>query len=176
LRLNPSALLLPNHLLAAVFCPTTKKRQMIKENELRVGNLVYDDENIIMKVARIETKQYNYWNGDSENNVVFQTLTEANSYRESVVNPIPLTEKIVKQFGFARDENSTHPMYYIDKDRYLTIGLLVDDNDICFPFAKTNHHEAGDSFKFMGIRYVHQLQNFYYSLNYRELEFVANGS
>ena len=149
---------------------------MIKENELRVGNLVYDDENTIMKVVRIETKQHNDWNGDSENTVVFQTLTEANNYRESIIKPIPLTEKIVKQFGFVKDENSTHSMYYIDKDRYLTIGLLVGDNEICFPFAKTNHHESGDSFKFMGIRYVHQLQNFYYSLNHIELEFVANGS
>jgi hypothetical protein len=149
---------------------------MIKENELRVGNLVYDDENIIMKVARIETKEHNDWNGVSENTVVFQTLTEANNYRESVINPIPLTEKIVKQFGFVRDESSTHRMYRIDKDKYQTISLLVDDNDICFPFAKTNHHEAGEHFSFMGIRYVHQLQNFYYSLNHRELKFIANGS
>lgn len=144
---------------------------MIKENELRVGNLVYDDENVIMKVARIETKEFNDWNGDSEITVIFQTLTEANHYKESIINPIPLTAKLVEQLGFKKDE-TTRSIYRIDEDKYLTISLDVDEiNKIHFPFAKTNHHEAGEHFSFYGIRYVHELQNFYFTLTKRELQY-----
>jgi len=46
----------------------------ILSNELRLGNYVYDDEDNVVEISRLETEIYTDWNSGNGYSVVFKKL------------------------------------------------------------------------------------------------------
>ena len=59
---------------------------MINQNELRVGNLVYDDENVVVKIEKISSDRHISWS-ESEK-VEFSKIDDADNIFISNINPI----------------------------------------------------------------------------------------
>ena len=112
---------------------------MINKQELRLGNWIY------------LTWEY------------FQFTKEAFNYHEQLLDPIPLTEKILMKCGFEKKQwdeiisieiNITASTYLAmgDKNGFLEVALCDGD------------------FEIIRYRYVHQLQNLYFALTGEELK------
>lgn len=155
-------MLLPNHLLAAVFCPTTKKRQMIKANEIRVGNFINEKVLGNVKILEIHTKV---------------VIVEA-------INLTVNKEKIAQQYTLSL--NHIEPIEVTDYDILLKFGFetKIDDMYLIFGnlfFVKFNddeyvHLNDVKCNTIYSYKYLHELQNVYFSLTGQELSVVANGS
>lgn len=133
---------------------------MIKTNELRVGNLVY----IINRNSEVHLP----------NEIPFKVLTigldveclmykikpvtveKWNKYYYKDLSPIPLTGELLINFGFQKDRNG----YFL--------GILS--------FSITSQNEfmicINDRPIQIICKYVHQLQNLYFSLTGSELQLV----
>lgn len=129
---------------------------MINQKELRVGNYILDDENIIAKVEKIESTDFNEWSGSGDPPVIFSINGD---FRESeVINPIPLTEELLGQCGF-------EPSYF-------------ENGEQSQYFRRDGPH--GEEFWFnkdmtllwwdVEIKYLHQLQNMFFAIRGKELE------
>ena len=110
---------------------------MLQANELRIGNWVFINE-LPIKLAASNFLVMLQDKGDS------MTRCEG----------IPLTHKILTQFGFKRTPTG---------DFYLNNFKL-----------NTGHHEFkyGDARSTTKVEYVHQLQNLFFALNHRELDLI----
>ena len=126
---------------------------MIKSNELRLGNYVFDDLNTPMKVARIETQDYTDWNNGNDFNVIIEPLDgNGKAYYESVINAIELTEEWLERFGFE-----------------ILVGWLdVWRKDGFDRFELTEIHDEY-FFNDTKIEFVHQLQNAFFCIEQTEL-------
>ena len=113
----------------------------MKTTELRLGNFIQD--------------QF----GDA---IIVDGLDDMDVYSSDcgdipvhAVQPIPLTEQWLLDFGFVNDSN----LHY----RWTMGDILIydiDDNCICI----------SDTWEFGRRKYVHQLQNLYFALTQEELE------
>lgn len=130
----------------------------LKEIDVRIGNLVFDDEQLIVKIERIESQKFNDWNGSDEN--LFQFSIKADTHDNMYGSPIfgiPLTEKwLTKRLGFTNElipdmYNSPSINYHIVKhtDKFIFRGLGAS---------------------VIEVKTVHHLQNLYYFLTGEELE------
>lgn len=131
----------------------TKHKAMIQANELRIGNLIYINE-VAREVSAIEpygvTFQYIDVHVDT-GYAGFENIT-----------PITITEEWLLKAGFEYLDYGyfkRHTESQTNLDWNLETGLyLVNDN--------------GEELKeFDHIQYVHQLQNLYFALTGKELEF-----
>ena len=127
---------------------------MIKPNELRIGNYVYEK----------------YWCNDKRNYILEQLKIESifkshivdhldNAYECNYIIPIPLTEKILLKCGFVLDilNNGDSPVWLNDNNFYIN--------------SKTFQPEDGGFYICRyEIKYLHQLQNLYFVLTQKELE------
>ena len=123
----------------------------MKVNELRIGNLVYDRGNKILKIDYWERKDLIAQKVVVEG-FVGHPLTEYVEY----LKPIPLTEEWLLKFGFEKKKG-----YY---DRYY---YSIDGMDIRID-ADMFETEVGECL-YKTIKYVHQLQNLYFAINDEEL-------
>jgi hypothetical protein len=114
---------------------------MIKANELRIGNLVMDDDDShdVFNVEEI-TK------GKSET----ENMWFINGRWSEDVLPIPLTHEILEKCGFEKEE-----------DYYSYEGFKLWYNDYNF------YHMNSEML--IHVDYLHQLQNLYFALNGEEL-------
>ncbi len=124
---------------------------MIQVNELRIGNYVMTG-NIKSIVLEIFASGITH---DSKNgNIV------AGHCGWSHINPIPLTEEWLLKFGFTKEDNGWHK------------------KDICNDFSALYWERLAGldlsvnkrSMHLANIKYVHQLQNLYFSLTGEELK------
>ena len=113
----------------------------MKENELRIGNLVY----IGKEVNELEL-------------VDFADLYENDTFKH--FEPIPLTEEWLLKFGFKEFE--IDECWYLVKDNFMfeksgIVGFYeyMDINAVAINEGRT--------------KYVHQLQNLYFALTGEEL-------
>jgi hypothetical protein len=132
----------------------------MKANELRIGNLVKYD-NRIFKIDSIST--------------VFPTLN-TDEFGIGVVDynniePIPLTEDWLLKFGFENYKPA-------NANRYFKEGIYP--RSFAFQFYKNgrvdfwyNDFNVGNlnRIKYNLLEYVHQLQNLYFALTGKELEY-----
>ena len=121
---------------------------MIKPQELRIGNLVFDHLGRVQKVAEIRSDAY----------ICYLSNGAKLKYKLNTTKPIPLTEEILLKFGFEKTANPRELKY----DDY-SILLL---NEIRFVIC--NYMENPPSVK---VSTVHQLQNLFFSLTGKELTF-----
>lgn len=128
---------------------TVVSGSVILPADLRIGNLVYDDENIIVKVEKIVSELYQEWNDyDDEECTQFSKIGEKGMFY-SKVSPIPITKEWLLKLGFEQKGS----FYRIENSRFVEILIHDDGIDVC------NH-----SVYLPHIKYVHQLQNLYYNL------------
>ena len=135
----------------------------MKANELRIGNLVKYD-NRIFKIDSIST--------------VFPTLN-TDEFGIGVVDynniePIPLTEDWLLKFGFENNKRA-------NANRYFKEGIYP--RSFAFQFYKNGRVDFWYSdfnvgnlnrIKYNLLEYVHQLQNLYFALTGKELEYEQN--
>ena len=129
---------------------------MIKENELRLNNLVMVNykTDLLSKVT---------WIQEGSINVTFDRQPDlVNGIVCSVSDliPIPLTEEWLIKFGFRK----TWFGYDIISTGIEIEPLENEDYTICI---NANEYHIGENFK-----YVHQLQNLYFALTNKELELI----
>ena len=144
---------------------------MIKANELRIGNLVFDDQNVIAKIESIQSKEYSKWNGD-DIDVIFSI---DGNMKESTISPIPLSEDWLLKFGFECIANGGDQKRFGLKNRNKNCfyGVELDHEEIClnkqslFGCETLIHNE-------IFLQYVHQLQNIYFALTGEDLVFSTD--
>ena len=117
---------------------------MIAANELRIGNYVYDANNELTQVNSIVDGAINY------------ELDYGDCYFENI-NPIPITEEWLLKLGFEKHN------YIFRKDGF---QFTFDKKIIPIKFY-------GGAIKNTNIKYIHQLQNLYFALTQKELEYVG---
>ena len=123
----------------------------MKASELRIGNYLQHPERGLIIVRGIET---DFDDLNRENTV--------NDFAVSELLPVPLTEEWLLKFGFKDDE----PHTYINLDEHSVMSIQFDQyKKIISLFS------AGAHYYLLEIKYVHQLQNLYFSLTGQDLEF-----
>lgn len=135
----------------------------MKAQELRIGNYLQDNEG---ELCRVE--QLGDWGGNKD-------IIEASAINGPLINLplslIPLTEKWLIRFGFEelkdkyRLQNSStiYDIIFIKEEKVLALEdfLVAGSNVITVGYL--NH-----------IRFIHQLQNFYFALTSEELQLKSN--
>lgn len=141
---------------------------MMKSNELRIGNWARFTAHDLDYVSQVRgVSQY----VDHLNNLTTSIMSRSDesnldySHTEKQVNPIPITEQWLIDFGFKREEEDSCHWFEMD----LAIIKLIS-NDI----GKEGYSEKLEflfDFEFdkLRIEYVHQLQNLYFALTGEEL-------
>lgn len=110
-------------------------------SELRIGNLVYSENDGIIKVTNISEKSV--------------AVSESNCYNHIPINlitPIQLTEDWLINFGGIKHKSRSFPSYNL--------------NGLQFNFINGKWHEYVMQ---IDILSVHQLQNLYFALTQTEL-------
>jgi hypothetical protein len=126
----------------------------MKANELRIGNLLLDNDKIICEVKEIRE---NYILTNSLDN--FKTLVA----QIGLYEPIPLTEEWLLKFEFSTTtENSAGKTY-----SYVRNGIF--SSDLSFTYWTTTKEKGKFYRGDLEIKHVHQLQNIYFSLTGEEL-------
>ena len=121
---------------------------MIKENELRIGNLIYNGINEVFSV-----------NG--------QTIANFDLGQSTLgkFKPIPLTEEWLIDFGFVMYIGGLLCKHLNNDDSYLEIDLKYNKG----VWLNINQDGLQHSIKLYHIKYVHQLKNLWFALTGQEL-------
>lgn len=131
---------------------------MISASELRIGNFIYDDENQIAKVERIESNDFYKYNGSDDEQIIYSI--NGTMRMSSEISPVPISEDILFKCGFVE---STIRTDFKLKLRICAINLYCRFNTEWY-------------FELEGIylgstpKYLHQLQNLYFALTGKELD------
>jgi len=112
---------------------------MIKANELRIGNLVFEGFDVYEVTSITRSGQLRLF-----------SAKENHSSGTSKIKPIPLTEEWLVRFGFKKHYDNE----FLLGNYSIRYGLLYYNGYRC--------HE-------IGINSVHQLQNLYFALTGQEL-------
>ena len=129
---------------------------MIDVKEIKIGN--WFEHNDSWSYRNEETKlPFSFqWNETD-----WWALGECTLFIESV-SPIPLTEEWLLKLGFKKQKASELYIEY-DNDRFIVVNCLMGVHlgfDVEVYFEEEYEH----------IKYVHQLQNLYYTLTGKELK------
>ena len=138
----------------------------MKANELRIGNYIIEniETDIIGKV-----KGVNSYEADNTERVVY---TERQTTLEEFIQPIPLTEEWLYKFDLIKRN------YTKDMPEGLQRPDVDEDGNIYYTWVKGAFNleiqESGEIWfdvysHYIHIKYVHQLQNLYFSLTEEEL-------
>lgn len=130
---------------------------IMKVNELRIGNLVYDEQNRCYEIESIITDRI-------KNTIQLNLIDESGCGIENAVNvtPIPLTEEWLEKLGFKKGFKDN--WYHKESNEYFNFLRPLSKCSTC-------HVESGnfDDIDGIPIKYVHQLQNLYFALTGEEL-------
>lgn len=123
----------------------------MKANELRIGNLVKLNGEIV-KVEQITKKKIGYHKEPRENVMHYAKLCE--------VEPIELTENVMDMIRCEdKCADGYSPVYSLREGFYVKCRAIDGSLD----FVKIDS-------TYLHIKYLHQLQNCYYVICYKELE------
>ena len=141
---------------------------MINTKELRLGNLFANiEDDSIYKVTKINEDTIEGicinnmgWFGEQHFHLIEQVL------------PIKLTEEWLLKFGFNKDYKKGYiGKYFSNQDFVLTEPFVMGDWQKGYAFEFT----TGGWSKYKEFNYVHELQNFYFTLTSEELTQVSDG-
>ena len=132
---------------------------MIEANELRIGNYVYDANNELTKVNSIVDGAINY------------ELDYGDCYFGNI-NPIPINREWLLKFGFSINKKTCVHIFEFEIDDKVNFAVFLYDDEKEALFIKNSARSSKIIFK-KRIDYVHQLQNLYFALTQKELEYVG---
>ena len=136
----------------------------MKENDLRVGNLVYV-EGEIHKIEGVVTRQKKSIDDNITNFHIYTSFQRSYVDFENI-SSIPLTYRILKKFGFIDPaENGMGVRRNIDS--FNEICMYVQGNQLRFQSQK-----GGFTVEINHIDSVHKLQNLWYFYTGKELEYT----
>lgn len=134
----------------------------MEAEEFRVGNyLYYRDESHLLQVSNIGS---NGFETVDENGLLYGS-DDILDY-----NPIPLTEQLLLDFGF---ENTQIGLFQIKVLSRGSINIHTNRRDIKFVELGTTGHYL---FGVVDVKFVHHLQNLYFSLTGKELRIKTTSS
>ena len=133
---------------AKALVKTDVSKSVILLNELRIGNNIYF---IICDKEDTKLDEYKEITVDVAD---FEFIRDHNSLFEG----IPLTEELLLKYGLIQEENE-----YFFKNETLSISIGT-----CF-YVLSNLGSGEARIKNNNLKYLHQLQNLYFSLTSREL-------
>ena len=130
----------------------------MKATDLRIGNLVY------ISKTKQEAKVFtiNKTLGIQVNDNLLANFT----FEE--IKPIKLTEKWLIDFGFEYEHFSHYFFIAVNQDTTLSCGvedLHVDFDNFGVSFWIENELDVTTEFIISEIKYIHELQNLYYTLS-----------
>lgn len=131
---------------------------MIEPTELRIGNCVQRENEVIVVDAIVEFEINVWFSEEYDNEERLRGWSKSNGFSCADINGIPLTEEWLLKLGF----HNRYPEYYsieIEEKRYLDF-FMKDNMASILGVVLTNNNE---------IRHVHQLQNLYFALMGQEL-------
>lgn len=149
--------------------------EMIKPNELRIGNLLYDDDSLLSCINGFKPFDHSVRCDEEEGCVLLidifkdSFIDRGYEVESTLCKPIPLTEEWLLKFGFERNRSLIIDSYSteIKGKRLLSVTvqpgnqyIYVKDQDDLACIRNSDYH---------GIFYVHQLQNLYFALTGEEL-------
>lgn len=115
-------------------------------NEMRIGNIMLDEEHNIVKVERINSDRIHEYVMVSQNN---GKIYPSNVYK------IPITEEWLKKFGYIKDNETDYRWFLLDG----SIAFDLDDYRV----------RISDSWEFEKKMYVSDMQNLFFALTGEEL-------
>ena len=128
---------------------------MIKPNELRLGNLLQDDNGNIMTVEELKVDGLICRVIDREKYPLPQGWH---------CQPIPLTEEWLLKFGFEHAYTSSYPEYTRYCINSFSVSSWGKQKLICLGDFESEYD--------IEIQHVHQLQNLYFALTGEELKLI----
>ena len=118
---------------------------MIKPQELRIGNYVFDIDGDVLQIGQI-----------LDIGVKFKNTSLSSRYEK--IQPIPLTEEILLKFGFFKKLGN----YELENFRFhISQPMNFDGFVFCEGYSVITDK----------IQFVHQLQNLFFALTGEELTF-----
>jgi hypothetical protein len=143
---------------------------MIKINELRIGNFIFDDDGIIAKVIGFKPYDHSVRCDEEEGcDISVDLYPQDGNVRHALLcestlaNPIPLTPEWLERLGFVKDSRS---VWVKRIDEYTLIGINMDGKYELIDVFNAETVKSWDN----RIEFVHQLQNLYFALTGEELE------
>ena len=127
----------------------------MKANELRIGNFLQSDTNIIKIVGVVKKDIYYYHN---KKNLY---VLELNNFK-----PIPLTEEWLLRLGFDISSSSGYNI----KNNGIEIDIWFNDDGLINDIQISSTNISGAYPNIKHFQYVHQLQNLYFALTNEELQ------
>ena len=141
---------------------------MMKAEEFRIGNLLQSNKGTLLEVIELS-------NENISTKVLDRSLYPLpNGWS---MEPIPLTEEWLLNFGFVSDNYEFQETYFMDistDERYnyqtLIQAIYMDEYTNIFikDVERGNEFDFSDSF-ITKVKYVHQLQNLYFAITNTKL-------
>lgn len=127
----------------------------MKYTELSIGNLVYYNGNAI-KVESITKRKVGYHLKPNESCMHYARMCE--------ILPIPITEEVLKKYGFKEMFGRGCDSYEINLYNYHRIEVVMDENiiDAHIRYGGWNCH-------LRTIKYLHELQNIVSAITNQQL-------
>ncbi len=133
----------------------------MEAKELRIGNIVYskmfERDRIVGIIGRNNLLSYECENGGLDGTI---GIIDA--------NPIPLTEEWLLKFGF---EKISELEYNIKLGVLISICIDISDYSYAIYDNTGNFNKGAYPTSLVSSKYVHQLQNLYFALTGKELEY-----
>ena len=130
----------------------------MKASELRIGNLVYNNEG----------------ERDEEVDLSFFEFLSTEEYYLDYYEPIPLTEEWLLKFGFEKIEFNSDIFGY-SAEYHLTVkghgGFIIEYMDDFSCYLLGDKSDIGVAPNLDSCKYIHQLQNLYFALTNEELTY-----
>lgn len=162
-------------------------RLAMKANELRIGNIVYVDnelchpqlKDVLMKVVSIEQRRDLPEYAITIERVVRDKFDVNVDYGQLIrfVKPVPLTEKLLLECGFKNIPHFTvtnSKILDIGRGRFLSIRDIENCNQMMFIHSIYNNKITDlvcvHNYDYDGWLHLHQLQNIYFILTGEELK------
>lgn len=129
---------------------------MINQNELRIGGQFIDPKDGVTYKAT---------------SITLFTVTGASKKGEQYafsydqIDPIPLTEEILDKVGFLKMKRG-----YLQLHLGYNTHIVVFRDNIGGLFYEDSEETLYEMYNELSIRYVHQLQNLYFSITNQELD------
>ena len=147
----------------------------MNEQELRIGNWVFDDNETPMKVVRIDESRYGEWNGNNWglSSIMLQRTNRIGDYWESeVVSPIPIDNPILikhhTEYFFDYSNNEASQINYKVSEN-VRLRLTKGRSSVIY-WQPILIDVEGNEIKLPLIEHLHQLQNLVFALSSKELE------